>query len=500
MTPRRPQWILLGFAALVAVLYLALPTHNYYWDGIGFALSVEHPEWFGTSLIEPNHLLYIPFGRALFGVAQQSGLDIRSMTVLQAGNGIAAASTVFVLGSVVLDWTGSIFVALLSSALLAFSATWWRFATDADAYIVATLFLMLAFRFILPWQPLRPLSVAALHSAAMLFHQLALLFLPVAILGLWTQAQGRLRQWLAVSTYICAAFIMTLAPFVFSASRAGIFSPGRFVSWLAWHTPDSHFSADAANIAAVAEGHVRLLLGGRWTVARRFQGLPTAVALALLALFVILVARRPSLSPDDAAPGWRETRAMSILALAWIAPFFVFLCFWLPWNTFYRLLYAPALVLLLAAAAVQRGWLASPVRRRSIAIGIAIVAVWNFSLFIWPQSRVEANPVLLAAEELRPRLGSGAMIFHATFPPDDWLVMYLSPQTRWMELSTFTPASVERDVSEAAAQGRPVWLDGTALERIDQQPGGTAWLDQHTLDRFELRRQGHYIRFAEVRP
>jgi hypothetical protein len=500
MNRRRPQLILLAFAALVAAVYLALPTRSYYWDGIGFALGIEHPEWFGTSLIEPNHLLYIPFGRALYVMAQQTGLGIRSMTALQAANGISAACCVFVLGSAVLDWTGSIFMSLLSSALLAFSATWWKFSTDADAYVMAALFLMLAFRFILPWQPLRPLSVAALHSAAMLFHELSFLFCPAAILGLWMQAQGRLRQWLAVSTYICAAFVMTMAPYVFSASRANIFSPRRFVEWLAYHTPDSHFSVDAANVAAVAEGHVKLLLGGRWTLARRFQGVPTAVALALLALFIILIVRRPSLTPDDAAPGWRETRAMLILSLAWISPFFVFLCFWLPGNTFYRLLYAPALMLLLAATAVQRGWLSTPARRRAIAIGVASVCAWNFSLLIWPESRTEANPVLLAAEELQPRLASGAMIYHATFPPDDWLVMYLNPQTRWMELTSFNPLSVQHDVAEAAEQGRPVWLDGSALERLDQEPGGPAWLNRHIVDRFELHRAGHDIRFAQVHP
>jgi len=500
MTPRRPYRTLLLFALAVMALYIAVPTRSYYWDGVGFALVVEHPEQWNNALIETDHLIYLPFGRAAYVFAHELGLEMRSLETLQAVNSIAAACCIFAVGGMVLDWTGSLFIALLASGLLAFSATWWKFATDSDAYILPTLFLVLAFRFILPWQPLRPMSVAALHAAAMLFHELAVLFFPVAVFGVWMQAQGRVKRWLAVLTYAGAAFVMTIAPYMFTASRAGELTVARFPSWLAYHTPDSHFSFGAANAARVAESHVKLLLGGRWTMARRFQGWPTGAALALLAVFTVLIARRPALTTDDAAPNWRDTRSVLLLSVVWIAPFFLFLCFWLPQNAFYRLLYEPALILLVTATALQRNWLFAPEPRKAIAIGVAAVAVWNFCLFIYPSSQTEANPVLVAANQLHGRLRQDAMVYHATLPADDWLILYQNPQTRWMELSRFDPEKLEHDVAEAAGQGRDVWLDGSALEMVNRQPGGPEWLERHTQQKYELKRSGHDVEFAQVRP
>jgi hypothetical protein len=220
----------------------------------------------------------------------------------------------------------------------------------------------------------------------------------------------------------------------------------------------------------------------------------------LLAAFLVLVVRRPDMTPDDAAPGWRDTRSVLLLSLAWIGPFFVFLCFWLPQNAFYRLLYEPALILLLTATAVQRRWLFSPELRKAIACAVATVAVWNFCLYIYPAAQTEANPVLVAANELHQKLRRDAMVYHAALTTDDWLILYFNPQTRWMELSDFNPAKIESDVAEAAGQGRDVWLDGSALEALDRQPGGAAWLERHTEQQYQLRRSGHEVRFAQVHP
>ena len=48
-------WIVCG--ALLA-LYLAVPTRNYFFDGIEFSWAIEHARALDTSLIHPNHLVY----------------------------------------------------------------------------------------------------------------------------------------------------------------------------------------------------------------------------------------------------------------------------------------------------------------------------------------------------------------------------------------------------------------------------------------------------------
>jgi len=500
MRVRKSYWALLVFTLLIAAVYLALPTRAWTPEGVSFALSVERPESLNNALLQPSHLIYLPFGRAMYVLAERVDAGVRAMTVLQIVNSVAAACCVFALGEIALEWTGSALIALLAAALLAFSAAWWKFSTDAGAWILATLFLTLAFRFLLPWQPARPLSVAALHSTAMLFHELAVLFLPVALLGLAMQCEGRLRRWLAAFTYVVAALVMTLAPHCYAVSRTGDLTPRALFEWLADHGAGAHFSASASNIAAVAESHVRLFLGGRWTLARHFQRMPSALAVAAFALFCVLILRRPEITGDDASPGWRDTRAVLLLSLAWIAPYFAFLAFFEPRETFNRLLYAPAIVLALTALAVQRRWLLAFGSRRAIAIGLAALAVWNFCLFIYPHAQTAANPALVAAEDLHSRLRRDAIIYHSTFSPDDRLVLYISPQTRWMQLARFDVASVARAIAEAASSNRDVWLDGSALTRVENQPGGPEWIAQHTVSDFDRRNGASDIRFRQLHP
>jgi len=62
--------------------------------------------------------------------------------------------------------------------LFALSATWWKFSTDANAYIPSVFFLLLGFYLVLPDRKPRPLVLALTFFAAMCFHQLAVIALP----------------------------------------------------------------------------------------------------------------------------------------------------------------------------------------------------------------------------------------------------------------------------------------------------------------------------------
>src|SRR5262249_37441005 len=135
---------LLVFAATL-LAYALLLTKNYYWDGIFFAQVIEDAPRFNATLIHPSHLLDLIFEYAAFRSVRLLGLRPRALTILQVSNCFFAAAAVALFFRVCLDWFKSIYVSLAGAALLAFSATWWRFATDADTYICAVLFLLIAF-------------------------------------------------------------------------------------------------------------------------------------------------------------------------------------------------------------------------------------------------------------------------------------------------------------------------------------------------------------------
>src|SRR5262245_2891477 len=118
-------------AALFAVLYLALPTRVFYWDGVAFAITIENARsW--RELIDVHHLIYDFIGWAEYKVL---GGQVRALFLMQWTN--------CVLGALLLWFAYRLFrsegVSPANSAacvaVLGASATWWRFTTDADSYI-----------------------------------------------------------------------------------------------------------------------------------------------------------------------------------------------------------------------------------------------------------------------------------------------------------------------------------------------------------------------------
>ena len=188
-------WLAVGVFAAYAVL----PTQNYYWDGVSFAQDIEQAGGFGSrsfwpSLIRPNHLLYDSVGYLAWIALRGLGLHVRAITVLQAINMVLAAVCVFILQRTLLRLTQSAYLSTTLTLLFAFSAVFWRFATDADAYIPSVLFLVASFHVLCTSSKPRPLLVGILHAGAMLIHQLAIFFFPAAALGIYLKGDVYKRQ------------------------------------------------------------------------------------------------------------------------------------------------------------------------------------------------------------------------------------------------------------------------------------------------------------------
>src|SRR5450432_1456800 len=181
LKPRLLNWALpLGTAAI----YLSFPTKNYYWDGISFASSIENASGLSNSLIHPHHLLYNVFGYGIYQLTQFLGWHIRAVQVLQISNGIFAGVCAWLLFRFLNRTLSSIWTAALLTLVFSFSSTWWKYATDADAYVPSVLLLLVCLNLLLTVEKVRPLLLALAHTAAMCLHQLAVFFYPVVVVGI----------------------------------------------------------------------------------------------------------------------------------------------------------------------------------------------------------------------------------------------------------------------------------------------------------------------------
>ena len=467
----------LSIAIFIVGLYLAIPARNFYWDGIAFAQTIENAaRW--PLLLHANHLLYNVLGWVFYHAL---GGRVRAVYVLQAIDSVFAAAAFYLLSGIVARVTSSIGIALLLGAFFAFSGTWWRFAVDADAYIPSVT-LLIACASLLPTdRKPRIVPAALLHSGAMLLHQLAVFFFPAVLVLLWRQQTSRrLRRCVL---YVAVAGGTTLAAYIGAFSvQSGGFSFDSFGAWITSHSEDVAFSfSPVHNLAVSLRSWIQVLVAGRPGLVHYSDPL-TIILLAVCAsaLASLLIAIRRGPRPSIAI----YHRTLFVFAASWIAAYAVFLFFWLPHNTFYKLFALPGIVLLIASC-----WKPGP---SPIApLFVALLALCNLTFAIIPYSRATANEAVAFALSIEQHLASGSTVYYSDLNTDDWLVRYFNPQTTWRQVAS--PADIHS--GDGAA-----WLDTTAIDRFSRSD--PAWFEKRTrhAEWRELVNAKHRIRFVRLPP
>jgi hypothetical protein len=501
---------------LTLAVYLLLPIKDFYWDGISFAIDIEK----AAALLHPNHLIYNLVGYWLYQALRTSGHTARALYVLQTMDSVFAAASVVLVYHIQRKSAERENSAVLA-LLFAFSATWWKFAADADAYIASVFFLLVAYSLLLAEQP-RPLSIAVAHAIAMLFHQLAVFFFPVAVYSLYrkqglrlefphsaqvrsgtddrslssvvkprqtTQGDGlsrlgfspRKQGLRAAMQYAILAFLLTAGVYGLayrSGHRAG--SPASFLDWITAHSPGSQWSFRVApNLGATLLGNAQLLLGGK--LAGLDSGWIAKAGAALLVAALLL-----SLKHVRAA--WTRPAVSRAPLWIWIAAYSLFLFFFEPRNTFYRLFYLPALIFLLGSRL-----------RGAVGLAVASVFLWNFTFLIYPRSKPESNETLAFALRERPGWPAGSGIVYHVFHPDLWTIAYFNWQASWIGLSSADIPKLESYRSDFERDGRSLWLEQTAVDLLDTLPEGQQWLTSHVRTADAIRYQSKKRSFAFYR-
>lgn len=485
---RRPQILIALFSA---ILYALWPTKNYYWDGISFAQHIEDAAGIWT-LFHPNHLIYNLFGWIVYHIAQEK---VRALYLLQALNIVFGSVSVYLFYGLLARLVSTRGVILVFTGIFAFSGTWWRFVSDADAYILSTLLLIaLARELFSSAQPPRPLRIALLHSGAILVHQLAVLVLPAVLLGLHIRRDEDKRHRFIREelTYILATAAMTIAAYGGAytlSSPSPSFS--KFISWSLSHSADSSFSFDVIrNLLISCRSWFQLFWIGRPSLVHYNE--PSTIALLVL-LGIALLLLIWSVKNSSFHLQREAYSRVDLVLLLWIGAYVLFLFVWLPHNTFYKIFPLPA-VLAFAARRVNdirvTPRLSNPppaVRPRPGFALLAVLALWNLTFGIIPYSRLDANQAIEFAWSLRPHMSPGDRVYYRSFNTDNWAVRYFNPGTEWKAL--------DDGAVPTPNPGRPIWLDTTALDFMSTANPSELQTLQRNGALFQLVNPKHRIRF-----
>lgn len=470
---------------LLATVYLATLTQDYYWDGVTFALQIEKVEAGerGASLLfHQNHLLYNALGYLLYKASQGLGLGLRALTILQLANALIGAAAVAIFYRLAERITGNRYAALGCSAALAFSAVWWRLATDADAYILSVFFLLISANNLLGEKPRWWMSGAAL-AFAMLIHQLAALFFPAACAAVWLsqKIERRLRFSFAMSA---VAWGVTVTVYYICAAMRNITDPVGVIRWAASNQSGVSPSFDPLpGLAFMPRANVELFIGHSFALFRREGGalewLFAILALIALVISITLFARR--MKERRLREVFRGIRGIAempqsrivIMIAIWTGAYLVFLIFWEPWMIYYRVFYAPAIALLFGL--VLASLYASGIRLSGAAVmAVIAMAFFNLAFYITPHTRANANPLVAAARDARNVWSEGTLIYFAKPNQADVRFEYFNQQTRWKRLSPAVMSELDAEIE----RGKSIWINKGAAESVEAE-----WLDSRATGR-----------------
>jgi hypothetical protein len=497
----------------VAAIYLYFPTRNYFFDGIDFANTIENAPALHPSLFHPNHLIYNQVGSLFYRFLLSIGLNLRAVAALQILNSLSSVGCAYVLFLVLKSTLRSHYLCYALTLMFAFSATWWKFSTDADAYVPSVLFLLLSFYLTLPNSKPKPLLVSFVYALSLCFHQIAIVFFPCLVLALFLQGNGLTRQVRTTNALVfsVATTLITLGAYLFAFYLlTGTIQLTRFLRWISSYAPDESFGFHPLdNLGYTLRGHFRLFFGGRFNASNGLLNPLVVLLIVMLAvLLLILVFKivrnlsRPGMEWFRALRQDPARRTLALLCILWTSLYLIFLFFLMAHHTFYRLFYLPALIILLGLGLDSYDSVMRLQRKYRLASFVAVLALANFLTLIFPYTHVEKYPPLKLALDMNQTWPRGTVIYFGAQNSDNSLTKYFTQGTQWKQLKPDQLDVIETDLRETSARGGAVWLETSAIDQLGSTPAGAEWLKRHAREgtQHSLVTKAHNIRFVQIVP
>lgn len=498
----------------LALIYVTTLTANYFWDGITFAFHIEKVasgQGRADLLFHQNHLLYNAVGYVLYCVARAAGLGVRALTVLQLANVVFGSLAIALFFQIAERMMRNRYVAALSSIALGLSAVWWKLSTDADAYILAVLLILLCIKNLLGPNP-RWYVAGLTLAGAMLIHELASLFFLAAILAVFSSKdiQQKLRFACGMGTL---AWSITVAVYYWCGSTLhGMTDLLGVVKWAVSNPSLSTLSLNPIHgIVAMPRKNIDAIIGHDFALFSSRAGVVASVVALAAIVAALALAYKAACTIDffrltqsvrcPAQP--KEPWNQSIPALiAWVTAYVVFLLFWEPEDPYYPLFYMPALALLsglvlcnyllIPAGPSERS--ASDVPSGFCTLAVVTLALFNLAFFIVPNMQQDSNPLVTAAQAARGIWNERTVIYFANHNEADTTFEYFNDRTEWRRFRRASLAELESQIEFISKQGGSVWLNQGAMEMIDPE-----WLARYGRGkRIKVEVANALVHYAEL--
>ena len=445
--------------------------------------------------------------------------NLRALDLLKTISILASVASACLIFLMLSRWSGDVRLSIWLTLLMALSAVWWKFSTDANAYVPSVFLLVVAA--LLLTDPRRCPSgakVGVLHALSTLLHQISIFFFPAVIVAIWAHPNWRNAQEKrrALLAYAVAAGAPVLAAYVWVwfGVVGGGWSIQEFTKWITSNGSDVYaFQSLPSNALKSFWNLLRVFFGGRFSLAFGFVRTPwlvmlSSLMLTALACFAVgvtkelrLRSRLPHVPEADEAPG-AFRKFMMKFVLAWAGAYSLFLFFWLTQYPYYRLFFLPAFVLLIGI--VLRTRRTEPIKHRigPLPAFVVFMATLNFTFYIYPYSKIEANSSRKLAADAKGMWNDGTIVLYKDFTPDNWMMKYFNTQTTWSRIDVSNWANMARQLRDVLGKSRAVWVDTTVLEYLASTPEAREWLENSASlsGNWGVANKHNYIQFAQLVP
>lgn len=502
----RSVTLLIGIS--VTLLYLATLTSDYYWDGITFALQIEKVAK-GESgvglLFHQNHLLYNSVGYLLYRALHEAGIAVRAVNLLQIINAFVGGLAVAVFFRIAERATRNRYVAVVCSAALAVSAAWWKISTDADAYILTSLLVLIAAANLLGEKP-RWLVAGAALAGAMLIHEMASLFFPAALLAVYSNRKIGHRFRFAAAMSALAWTVTISGYYLCAALLHDVTAPLDVLKWVTSNPSGKHLSSSPIGGLLISPKiNIDAIIGHSFALFRR-QGGWAELAVVLCALIAGLIFVVRVLRNVDVARALRTLRQwtpatskarrqVAPVLIAWIATYALFLLFWGP-LIYFRASYTPAIALAVGLVLANYHRVTGAKPSGAAAIAVAALGLFNLGLYIGPNMRSDANVLVAAAERADSQWVDNTVIFFADRNEADTAFEYFNEGSRWKRLNRASVLTLPDEVARIHREGGEVWLNRGAIEIVGQD----RLEDYEIRDEITVEAPNDPARYIQVEP
>lgn len=255
MSDKRYNYIPWLIFTAFLLFYIFVPNYNLIYDSYSYSISIRN----GTDFFHPHHLLYNFFGFLIYKLFAFTGWG--SMKMLSLVNAIAGAFTLLIIYKLIQMSAGR-FNAILGTILVGITYSFRYLATSVEVNMMAFLFMMLAFYYLLyrDYKGYHHWLVYIFLAIGVLFHQVVVLAVPLVFIYDIYRFKSFKKPFIYALPGLAGGFLIYLIVGINQAQEKTI---GGLYRWLTYY---GHLGTwgkiGSDSITNAAWGKIKTLFGG----------------------------------------------------------------------------------------------------------------------------------------------------------------------------------------------------------------------------------------------